>query len=75
MDYSRDSRHSHSPMKEVHMVAQLADLKVRNYHDSLALTALIELLIEKQLITPAELQTKVTLLDHVFISDPKLPIS
>jgi len=75
MDYSRDSQSPQSPMKEVHMFAQLADLKVRNYQDSLALTALIELLIEKQLITPSELQAKVTQLDLSFTPDLKFPIS
>jgi hypothetical protein len=75
MDYSRNSQSPQSPMQEVHVIAQLADLKVRNYQDSLALTALIELLIEKQLITPIELQAKVTQLDHSFTPGPKFPIS
>lgn len=75
MDYSRHSQNPQSPMQEVHMIAQLADLKVRYYQDSLALTALIELLIEKQVITPSELQAKVMQLDHSFTPDPKFPIS
>jgi len=75
MDRSIHSQGSYSPMQEVHMIAQLADLKVQNYHDSLALTALIELLIDKKLITPAELQAKVTQLDDTFTPYPKPPIS
>lgn len=75
MEYSRDSQSLQSPMQEVHIIAQLADLKVRNYQDSLALTALIELLIEKHIITPGELQAKFTQLDDSFMPDPEFPIS
>lgn len=75
MNPFRRSNEPHTVMQDVHIVAQLADLKDRQYHESLTITALIELLIEKQLITPAELQNKMIELDTAFTPRPKLPIS
>lgn len=75
MNPFRRSNEPHTAMHDVHIIAQLADLKDRQYHESLTITALIELLIEKQLITPMELQNKMIELDTAFTPHPKLPIS
>ncbi|MFE1630225.1 hypothetical protein ACFLFF_26090 [Brevibacillus reuszeri] len=50
-------------MKEVQLIAKLADLQEVDYHNTLVLHALIELLIEKGLLTHEELTTKVHALD------------
>jgi len=50
-------------MKEVQLIAKLADLQEVDYHNTLVLHALIELLVEKGLLTLEELTTKVQALD------------
>ncbi|MDC0763662.1 hypothetical protein POF51_23360 [Brevibacillus sp. AG] len=50
-------------MKEVHLIAKLADLQEVDYHNTLFLHALIELLVAKGLLTHDELTAKVNELD------------
>jgi len=50
-------------MKEVQLIAKLADLQEVDYHNTLVLHALVELLVEKGLLTHEELTTKVHALD------------
>ncbi|WP_429844361.1 hypothetical protein [Brevibacillus sp. FIR094] len=50
-------------MKEVHLIAKLADLQKVDYHNTLVLHALIELLVAKGLLTHDELTAKVNELD------------
>ncbi|MGG4448082.1 hypothetical protein [Brevibacillus porteri] len=50
-------------MKEVHLIAKLADLQEVDYHNTLVLHALIELLVAKGLLTHDELTAKVNELD------------
>ncbi|MGG4492885.1 hypothetical protein [Brevibacillus reuszeri] len=50
-------------MKEVHLIAKLADLQEVDYHNTLVLHALIELLVEKGLLTHEELTAKAHALD------------
>ncbi|MGG1659182.1 hypothetical protein [Brevibacillus sp. NRS-1366] len=50
-------------MKEVHLIAKLADLQEVDYHNTIVLHALIELLVSKGLLTHEELSTKVKELD------------
>lgn len=64
-----------SHLDEVHMIAKLADLKESHYHQSLVLSALIQLLIDKGVITAQELQLKTKELDSVLTPDPAHPIS
>ncbi|MEX1029014.1 MAG: hypothetical protein WDZ91_03075 [Paenibacillaceae bacterium] len=59
-----NGRRSHiNPMDEVHMIAKLADLKEAHYKHSLLISALTELLIEKGILTTAELQARATRLE------------
>lgn len=53
-----------SPAEQVQMIAKLADLKEAHYEQLTLIQALIELLIDKQLIKPEELSAKVTELDQ-----------
>ncbi len=57
--------------QEVDIIAQLADLKEIDYKNMLILTALVELLIEKGLITRQEVlnKTKLLELDAFFSSE------
>lgn len=48
----------HSPLEQVSFVAKLADLKEDYYRNTLAVSALIELLIDKGIITRQEIEQK-----------------
>lgn len=50
-------------MKEVQLIAKLADLQEVDYHNTLVLHSVIELLVAKGLFTHEELRTKMTELD------------
>lgn len=50
-------------MKDVHLIAKLADLQEVDYHNTLVLHAIIELLVSKGLLTHEELTSKVNELD------------
>ncbi|WMT40996.1 hypothetical protein RE628_28710 [Paenibacillus sp. D2_2] len=63
---------SFSPLQEVHMLAKLADIKEEHYHQLVTLSAIIELLIEKGMITRAEIEAKAVELNS-FISQPPYP--
>ncbi|MFY0544034.1 hypothetical protein [Brevibacillus sp. H7] len=55
-----------SPMQEVNLIAKLADLQETDYHNTLVLHAVVELLIEKGLLSRDELINKVQELDKNF---------
>ncbi|MBO8165116.1 MAG: hypothetical protein H0Z34_15645 [Brevibacillus sp.] len=48
----------YSPLEEVNLAAKLADLREDNYYNSLLLDSLIELLVEKGVISREELYEK-----------------
>ncbi|MUG47925.1 hypothetical protein [Paenibacillus woosongensis] len=52
-----------SPMDEVNILAKLADLKEDHYHQLLALSAMMELLIEKGVLSREEIAQKTSELD------------
>ncbi len=58
---------------EINMIGKLADLKQDHYQHTLVLSAIIELLVEKQLLTPEEIHHKVNELDRE--STPGHPIA
>ncbi|CAM3074226.1 hypothetical protein PASE110613_15435 [Paenibacillus sediminis] len=65
-----------SPMDYVHLVAKLSDLKEEHYQNVLALSTIIELLIDKGLITREELERKAMELDQFmdqFTNHPPYP--
>lgn len=51
-------------MRELELFAQLADLKEIDYRNTLAISALIELLVEKGIITRNEFTRKAIALDQ-----------
>ncbi|MCC2684117.1 MAG: hypothetical protein K0R75_1016 [Paenibacillaceae bacterium] len=53
----------HSHLAEVDLIGQLADLKEDHYKNILVLSALIDLLIEKGIVTREELTCKALELD------------
>jgi hypothetical protein len=57
------NRRLHSPLEEVEMVAKLADLKEDHYRLTLALGAVIELLVEKGILSRREIERKMLELD------------
>lgn len=57
-----------SPMSEVNLFASLADLKEIDYHNTLLLTALVDVLMEKGVLTSKDLTEKVRTLDTLSTS-------
>ncbi|MNV50163.1 hypothetical protein D3C71_1421560 [compost metagenome] len=57
-------------MDLVQFIGKLGDLKDEHYHLTLTLSALIELMIEKELITRRELEGKMSELDQLMIRSP-----
>lgn len=53
----------HSPVEEVDLVGKLADLKESHYNNTLCISALLELLVEKEIITMDELSARMKDLD------------
>ncbi len=51
-------------LNSLYVFSQIADLKETDYKTTLAITALIELLIQKKLITHQELSTYATALEN-----------
>lgn len=60
-------------LKEVELIGKLADLKLDHYQNSLVLSAMLELLVEKGILTRCEIEAKAKLLDQVS-PDPNCPI-
>jgi hypothetical protein len=63
-----------SHIEEVNLIGKLADLKESHYLQSLLLSSLIEVLIDKGIITAQELTNKAQELDHASIPDSENPI-
>ncbi len=61
---SRIQSHFH----EIDIIAKLADLKLDQYHHTLLISAITELLVEQDLITREALAKKAAELDHIKIS-------
>ncbi|GGH30142.1 hypothetical protein [Paenibacillus segetis] len=59
-------------MNEVNVLAKLADLKEDHYHHLLTLSALMELLIDKGILTREEIDKKAHELDQ-FMAHPPYP--
>lgn len=57
------NRRLHSPLEEVEIIAKLADLKEDHYRLTLALGAMIELLVEKGIVSRQEMERKMLELD------------
>lgn len=67
----------HSHLDEINWIGKLADLKESHYHQSLVLSSLIQVLIDKGIITAQELQHKSMELDAALAPTPNpgTPIS
>lgn len=63
-----------SHIEEVNLIGKLADLKESHYLQSLLLSSLIDVLIDKGIITAQELTNKAQALDHASIPDSENPI-
>ncbi|KRE97774.1 hypothetical protein ASG89_29675 [Paenibacillus sp. Soil766] len=64
-----------SHFDEINMIGKLADLKESHYHQSLVLSSLIQVLIDKGLITAQEIHLKSQELDSALTPNPIHPIS
>ena len=58
-------------MKDVNIVSQLGKMKETDYRNTLAIATLIELLIEKGVITKQEFSSKSYQLDNMSLEDLK----
>ncbi|AZK45624.1 hypothetical protein [Paenibacillus lentus] len=59
-----------SPMNEVNILAKLADLKEDHYQQLLALSAMMELLIEKGVLSRDEIAQRAFELEHINARPP-----
>ncbi len=66
MDYNS------TPMSEVNLLAKLADMKEEHYHQWLTLSAMMELLVEKGILTREEIDKKAREIDG-FLTPPPYP--
>jgi len=55
-------------LNSIHLIGQIADLKDTDYKNTLAITVLIDLLIEKKIFTREEFARKARELDTVSLS-------
>lgn len=58
-------------MNKLDIVAQIADMKDNDYRNTLAIATLIELLIEKNIITRQEFSRKSFYLDNITLEELK----
>jgi hypothetical protein len=54
----------HSHLEQVDYIGKLADLKEQHYQNTLILSAVLELLLEKGLLTHQDIETKAAQLDE-----------
>jgi hypothetical protein len=55
---SRNTSTNRTAWDQVNLIAQLADLKDAHYRNTLALSALLEILVEKGVLTPEDFHRK-----------------
>ncbi|WP_420819452.1 hypothetical protein [Paenibacillus thalictri] len=60
-------------MEQVNVIAKLADLSNQHYRNTLALSAVIELLIEQGLLTAEQIRSKAAELDASAMPHPESP--
>ncbi|MNM80931.1 hypothetical protein D3C81_929140 [compost metagenome] len=63
-----------TPQNEVNILAKLADIKEEHYHQLVTLSAMMELCIEKGILTREEIQKKVDEIDAI-IDLPPYPMA
>jgi len=56
----------YSHLEQMNMIGQLADLKEQQYQNSLILSAVLDLLLEKAILTRHDIAAKATQLDSLF---------
>jgi hypothetical protein len=64
-----------SHLDEVNLIAKLADLKEEHYRNTLLVTALMDLLIEKGVLSRSEIEARMAAVDQIMSQDPAYPIS
>lgn len=52
-------------MEEISLISQIGDMKEINYKNTLAIASIIEILLEKNIITYADIKNKVQELDEM----------
>lgn len=55
----------HQALQEVDIIGKLADLKDQHYRNTLLLSTIVELLVEKNLLTTDDLDRKIKQLDQL----------
>ncbi|HBM81669.1 MAG TPA: hypothetical protein DD426_12695 [Clostridiaceae bacterium] len=59
-------------MNNIDIISELADLKEIDYKNTLAIVSIIELLIEKKIITRTDISKKSQFLDNLSVNQLKL---
>ena len=55
-----------APLEQIQWIGQLADLKELHYQNSLILSAIVDLLLEKAILTREEIAVKAEQLERLF---------
>lgn len=55
----------HSHLEQVDLIGKLADLKEQHYRNTLMIGVLTELLVEKGVVTSADIEAKAAMLDSL----------
>jgi hypothetical protein len=63
----------YSHLEQIDIIGKLADLKDLHYQNTLAISSVIELLIDKGLLTAEEIRAKAAQLDEASIPRPSNP--
>ncbi|RKN86045.1 hypothetical protein D7M11_06545 [Paenibacillus ginsengarvi] len=62
-------------LQELNWIGKLADLKEEHYRNTLLVTVLMDLLIEKGVMTRGEIEAKMAEVDRLLTPDRAYPIS
>lgn len=65
-------KHGGIMMNEVDIVGEIADLKEIDYKNTLAIVSIIELLIEKKILSRTDISKKAQFLDNLTVEQLKL---
>lgn len=60
-------------MKHINLVSQIGDMKEINYKNTLAIASIIEILLEKDIISYSDIRNKVQELDEMAFMEANTP--
>jgi hypothetical protein len=62
---------AHNPVDQLEVWGQLADMKEIDYRNTLAIASIIEVLLDKNIITREDIANKAAILDQIAFEEPE----